>query len=656
MTIQSRTPFKLKHPGPYIAIVKNYLDPGYMGGLEVALIKGTIDNTDQVSSQSLKVKYLSPFYGVTNINHVNPADARDFGGTQKAYGMWMVPPDIGTKVMVIFINGESNQGYWIGCVPEPFQNHMVPGIAAQELPTSWLTQDQITNYGAGNTYLPVAEYNRKATSQLGNIAGISRPVHPFADRLAQQGLLADTVRGVTSSSARREIPSMVFGISTPGPLDPNGPSGEIAYGGKSTAKLASRLGGTTFVMDDGDEAGQNELVRIRTRTGHQILMHNTSDLIYIANAQGTAWIELTGNGKIDIYAKDSVSIHSEADFNFRADRDVNIEAGRNVNINAFADVKLTAAKNNVSIYSEKSTVITGNKTVFINSVGNVEIAATANTNIGGKTVGLNGTSAVNLTGGTVNSNNPGAPAPTPGATAAEAPTLYEVPFKSGKGSWANEYDAGTLNTILQRVPTHEPWQQHESLNPELYQTENLDPTPPDPDSDYTPQGPLPNPNKVSKIDATGALVFTSGSGDVAHFNKTTPELQAALKAAAIEFKEKTGRPVVVTSSYRDYSEQKKIYSGWVAAGGSKTNPTVTVPGVGKVSTPVNPDSPSWPNAHARGIAFDSPNAAEMDRLGVLSRNGFYRPIPGPDPVHAMLRTPPPAPGRPTSNQPPINRE
>jgi hypothetical protein len=61
-------------------------------------------------------------------------------------------------------------------------------------------------------------------------------------------------------------------------------------------------------------------------------MHNSSDLIYICNSKGTAWIEFTSDGKIDIFAADSVSVHSEVDFNFRADRNVNIEAGNNVNI------------------------------------------------------------------------------------------------------------------------------------------------------------------------------------------------------------------------------------------------------------------------------------------------------------------------------------
>ena len=62
--------------------------------------------------------------------------------------------------------------------------------------------------------------------------------------LDTQGLTADETRGLTTSSARREVPSSVFGISTPGPLDKGAVSGEFA---------TSRLGGTSIVMDDGDD-------------------------------------------------------------------------------------------------------------------------------------------------------------------------------------------------------------------------------------------------------------------------------------------------------------------------------------------------------------------------------------------------------------------
>lgn len=34
-----KTSFKLPHPGPYVAVVTNNLDPTYMGGVEAVLEK-----------------------------------------------------------------------------------------------------------------------------------------------------------------------------------------------------------------------------------------------------------------------------------------------------------------------------------------------------------------------------------------------------------------------------------------------------------------------------------------------------------------------------------------------------------------------------------------------------------------------------------------
>ena len=74
---------------------------------------------------------------------------------------------------------------------------------------------------------------------------------------------------------------------------------------------------------DGDPTPPfNEHVRLRTRTGHSVLLHNTEDLIYIANSKGTAWIELTSDGKIDIFAQDSILLNTEADFNLHALRNI----------------------------------------------------------------------------------------------------------------------------------------------------------------------------------------------------------------------------------------------------------------------------------------------------------------------------------------------
>jgi hypothetical protein len=69
-------------------------------------------------------------------------------------------------------------------------------------------------------------------------------------------LLLDDIRGITTSSARRESPSHVFGVSTPGPVDKQScaKKGKIAKAEHQIPNaFVSRLGGSSFVMDDGDD-------------------------------------------------------------------------------------------------------------------------------------------------------------------------------------------------------------------------------------------------------------------------------------------------------------------------------------------------------------------------------------------------------------------
>jgi hypothetical protein len=507
MTFEQRRAGKLPSPGPFLAEITNHLDPTYMGGVEVVLKKGLTGSITKQSNTYI-VKYLSPFYGVTSIRYEGN-NSGDFNDVQKSYGMWMVPPDVGTTVLVIFIDGDPNQGYWIGCVPDEFQNHMVPGIAATESVNA--TAAQRNKYGT--TKLPTAEFH-KGTQKLTipNISKFGKPVHPFADRLLAQGLLLDDVRGVTSSSARREHPSSVFGISTPGPLDPNGKKGKVGYEGNTQAPI-SRLGGSTFVMDDGDPKGLNELVRIRTRTGHQILMHNSSDLIYIANSKGTAWIELTSNGKIDIYAQDSVSIHTEADFNFRADRDINIEAGRNINMNSVKDININARTNfNLVVNKEGKILVGGSLEQTVNVdlkflvTGGIYHTATGNINLNSKgTLSMTSKADMNLNAGAImkqtssgnfNINAGGQYLETAtviqmnGASAAKATAatvatlsgtpellpLFSLPNRDKDAGWTggNFYSTDPIKSIMQRVPTHEPWGQHENLNPATFSPTGTD--------------------------------------------------------------------------------------------------------------------------------------------------------------------------------------
>lgn len=502
MSVQTRKPVDddFISPGPYLAIVTNHLDPTYMGGLEVTLIR-SIPGRATTRTSNVIVKYCSPFFGVTPQTHEGN-NSSNFNDVQKSYGMWMVPPDVGCTVMVFFIDGDINQGYWFGCVPDMYQNHMVPGIASSQY--SAMTEEQLRQYGTRN--VPVAEFNKNTRdTSTPNPDRYTKPVHPFADRLVQQGLLIDNVRGITSSSARREVPSRVFGISTPGPVDtsaPLKPAGFSTGGGQGVMMPTSRLGGHQLVMDDGDAEGKNELFRIRTRTGHQILLHNSSDLIYIANSKGTAWIELTSNGKIDIYSQDSISIRSETDFNFRADRDVNIEAGRNINLNAYGGMQLQAVDKfnlicaadgklqfngsyNLSVGSDmkisaaaQASIISG-ADGFFNAGGEMSLSAGGSMKqAAGSSFGVSAGAEYTESASKINMNSGAAPAPDvgPSPETPEALEVFALPNRSLSSGWANSqfYRASDLNSIMLRVPAHEPWDHHENIDPDKFSPSNTD--------------------------------------------------------------------------------------------------------------------------------------------------------------------------------------
>lgn len=530
MAIQKRSPASKNNSakigtGPYLARIVNHLDPSFMGSLEVTLLReqGNIIGEDQ---QTYVVKCAMPFFGYTAYEFMGQNTASNNGSgtkssttfeayndTQKSYGMWFVPPDVGVTVLVIFVDGDPSQGYWIGCVPSNFANHMVPAIAGSK--NLDIDPADKKKYNTSQP-LPVAEINRRLNtkeSSLSNPEQVKKPVHPIADKFLEQGLLEDDVRGTTNSSARREVPSMVFGISTPGPRDKRPDAKKARLGTRESltpnAVPVSRLGGTQFVMDDGDEryvratpakdgpvkyidlingtdlgTGKktsekgdptipyNEYFRVRTRTGHQILLHNSEDLIYIGNARGTTWIELTANGKIDIYAQDSVSIHTENDFNFKAGRDFNFEAGRNFNLK-------TGGRVHADIGTDLEILVTNN--------GSITVGSNYDTKVGGNTK-ITTTSTMHIASGAGNRFTSGADTHIAstgrhyetatridmnGPTALVAETAIQVqpltthdnPATNVSAGWDKKYNAGSIKSIMKRVPMHEPWPLHENQAP-----------------------------------------------------------------------------------------------------------------------------------------------------------------------------------------------
>ena len=167
------------------------------------------------------------------------------------------------------------------------------------------------------------------------------PLHvALADQIFDAGLIQDKVRGTTSSSARRETPSQVFGMSTPGPIREDSRILNIGLDGRPVR--TDRGIGQSFVMDDGDVDGNNQQIRLRSSSGHQILMNDTEGTVYIANGSGKAFIEMEKNGKINIYSDRGVSIRAEGDFNLHSDSNINFHAKQKIRFTAEEDVILNA--------------------------------------------------------------------------------------------------------------------------------------------------------------------------------------------------------------------------------------------------------------------------------------------------------------------------
>jgi hypothetical protein len=520
--------------GIFLGKVVNHLDTTYMGGIQVEILRKSA--TGSFQGETVACKYASPFYGQTPYSGLS--ENSDFASTQKSYGFWAVPPDIGTQVIVVMPEGDFSQAYWIGCVPDVGMNFMTPGYAG----TTYNDQDTAAA-------LPVGEYNKLVEGGDGkDVTQITKPADPNKlEQLEESGLKTDHIRGTTTSSARREVPSMVFGMSTPGPHDPDGPKHQ--YGptiGSSIQAPFNRLGGSSFVMDDGDpslfrkmpakddkmeyanlDAGDtsgdkkipaNELIRLKTRSGHQILLHNSEDLIYISHGSGKSWIEMTANGKIEIYSEDSVSINTDNDLNLNAGRDINMAAKEDINIIADKDIKMHSlektthhAKNykmhvenrsDIRIDNEsytrvgadqhlwvegaKLTIIKNEmRTMVDNTVAleanRISHSAKDRHTMGSSNTFINSNLEVNgrlncslLNSGAINGTGAGSPWPDSGPGDDQKLNSYsfqytgEQPELAEGGEEAKEFEDDEFAFYVKRIPKHEPWEEHENLDPQKF--------------------------------------------------------------------------------------------------------------------------------------------------------------------------------------------
>lgn len=450
---QERVRGAVFNPGPHIATVIDNVDMQHRGRITVH-----IPALNNESHETITVSYASPFASTTQ----QEGSSNLYNGTHNPSGMWVPTPDIGSQVLVTFPTGDPTSGIWFACLPSNFNMHAIPGHASTEF---WDRNSGAEADAAGTTgnVQPVGEYRETIDSRTGNLTVPARPLteaKPVNTYLAaiykMQGLDRDSTRGHTTSSSLRDTPSTVFGVSTKGRPRSELTPAEIsllergnvtaenraAISGKLNPK--TRLQGHTFVMDDGDLRGDNNLVRLRTASGHQILMHDTAGLVYLANAKGTAWMELNDNGTIDMYAEKGVSLRTT---------EINLQSTGDFNIDAAGDFKLSVGG---------STKIESKRSMDIKTTAAFALDATQNISIKGASTAVSTSGEISIVAGGVTSVDGslvllGEPGTSARSVSSLPRTDQTDTVEDGTGHWRA---TSSISTIVTRMPAHEPWDGH----------------------------------------------------------------------------------------------------------------------------------------------------------------------------------------------------
>jgi len=369
--------------GIITGVVKANVHPTSMGVIKIWNATFSTDENDK--TQWRTVRYCTPFY-----SRVDNAGVDDtYFGTKVTAGIVTPPPDIGTKVLAFFPEGRNSEGYYFACVPDTYMMQTLPettisaGVAAGEFNDS-----------------PAGSHH---SGKITNWRTQTRPEDFFTqDTLVKQGLSDDRVRGLNNSGYMRESPAEIIGIATKGRRittqgqdftqtyatqirNPNTADKKILEG---LLGPTARRKGHSIALDDGDIEGNSNQIRLRTSTGHQLLLNDTEGVIYVGNSDGSCWVELSNEGTMDVYAQDSINFRS-ANINFHADENIKMHAKGFAQIVADQQLHLQGtqettivtdgeaginAKKNLHLFSESELFATSTGASYYNAGGNISVA------------------------------------------------------------------------------------------------------------------------------------------------------------------------------------------------------------------------------------------------------------------------------------------
>ena len=287
-------------PGLMEGVVVDTNDPQQMGRVKVWIPAIDGDNYDIVSLPW--ATYLSPLAGQTRDYPSGPNSTQTQGF--HSYGFWAVPKS-GALVVVGLLYDDPNRRVYMGSY---FRDH-----GNRSLPIG-RNKPEIAQAPVSDTFSPVEPQTTNLNAQFRNqlSASEAKTRGAYERQVAQDKTDKDGTEGYQSDLV---VPKDEKGVPQ---FDPQ-------------TYVLTTPGRHSLIFQDNPENGR---VRIKTAAGHQIILDDANERIYVSTCRGNSWFEMDQDGRIHVYGADSISFSTGGDFNVTAVGNFNVSAGGDVNIQA----------------------------------------------------------------------------------------------------------------------------------------------------------------------------------------------------------------------------------------------------------------------------------------------------------------------------------
>lgn len=379
-----------------LGIVADTNDPQQMGRVRVVCQRWG-DSFDSAIEDIPWAVYSSPFAGQINAGTRGPGIDEVAGGV--AYGMWAIPV-VGAQVLVMCIDSDPNQRVYIGSVFDQFTPHTLPHgrFMYDDHPN---LDDTITPSGPySSTEKPIEPLSTNLRQAFGNK---EHPNYEWQNRAADYTATALDVANLESTYSSvaddKDITKDDWTSRQGYQTDRQDPTAPTVFTERNFSPMVYSFTSPGFHALSMDDRMENCRVRLRTTSGHQILMDDTNERIYIATAKGENWIEMDQTGNVDIYSTNKVNIRAKKGINYTTDEDFRVYASKSIHMIAQDEIRLEA-KNDIHVMTGANIRIEASASIYAQAVADIHTKSGAVTNLtAGSEVNVKGSANVNMSSG-----------------------------------------------------------------------------------------------------------------------------------------------------------------------------------------------------------------------------------------------------------------